>query len=123
MFCSSDAGFQHLCKSVFMRLCQIVGTSVQVAIRRETVDITEIVKRRADTCNNNVIVMESGSRREGFRLEGSDLDYMYWWNDHRVIWDMSQSEHYYTEKKTLILSDSSESPPGFTLLELSLIHI
>nr|XP_022302105.1 uncharacterized protein LOC111110064 [Crassostrea virginica] len=112
-----DAGFQHLCKSVFMRLCQIVGTSVQVVIRRETRDISEMVERRVAD-NDDVIEMLSGSQREGFRLEGSDLDYMSWWNNHRVIWDMSQSEHYYTENKTLILSDSSESPPGFTLLEL-----
>ncbi|XP_078340385.1 uncharacterized protein LOC144617476 [Crassostrea virginica] len=112
-----DAGFQHLCESVFVRLCQIVGTSVQVTIRRETNDIAEMVERRVAD-NDDVIKMLSGSRREGSKLKGSDLDYMYWWNNHRVIWDMSQSEHYYTENKTLILSDSSESPPGFTLLEL-----
>ncbi|XP_022302107.2 uncharacterized protein LOC111110066 [Crassostrea virginica] len=112
-----DAGFQHLCESVFVRLCQIVGTSVQVVIRRETKDIAEMVRRRVAD-NDDVIVMQSGSIREGFRLKGSDLDIMLWWNNHRVIWDMSQSEHYYTENKTLILSDSSESPPGFTLLDL-----
>nr|XP_022304026.1 uncharacterized protein LOC111111372 [Crassostrea virginica] len=112
-----DAGFQHLCESVFVRLCQIVGTSIQVAIRRETRDIGEMVDRRVAD-NDDVIVIESGSMREGFRLEGSDVDTMYWLNNHRVIFDMSQSEHYYTEDKTLILSDSSESPPGFTLLEL-----
>ncbi|XP_078322106.1 uncharacterized protein LOC111112406 [Crassostrea virginica] len=112
-----DAGSQHLCESVFVRLCQIVGTSVQVAIRRETADIREMVRRRVAD-NDDVIEMESGSIREGFRLKGSDIDYMNWPNNHRVIWDMSQSEHYYTENKTLILSESSESPPGFTLLEL-----
>ncbi|XP_078320645.1 uncharacterized protein LOC111113367 [Crassostrea virginica] len=112
-----ETGFQHLCESVFVRLCQIVGTSVQVAIRRETKDIREMVERRVAD-NDDVIEMESGSIREGFRLEGSDIDYMFWPNDHRVIFDMSQSEHYYTENKTLILSESSESPPGFTLLEL-----
>nr|XP_022305592.1 uncharacterized protein LOC111112406 [Crassostrea virginica] len=113
----NDAGFQHLCESVFVRLCQIVGTSVQVAIRREMTDIREMVERRV-AANDDVIVMEGGSVREGFRLNGSDIDYMGWPNDHRVIWDMFQSELYYTENKTLILSDSSESPPGFTLLEL-----
>ncbi|XP_078321413.1 uncharacterized protein LOC144621658 [Crassostrea virginica] len=117
MFCSSEAGFQHLCESVFVRLCQIVGTSVQVAIRRETRDIAEMVERRVAD-NDDVIRMQSGSEREGFRLKGSDLDYMYWLNNHRVIFDMSQSGQYYTENKTLILFDSSESPPGFTLLEL-----
>nr|XP_022305144.1 uncharacterized protein LOC111112110 [Crassostrea virginica] len=112
-----EKGFQHLCESVFVRLCQIVGTSVQVAIRRETVNIEEMVKRRAAD-NDDVILMQSGSMREGFRLKGSDLDFMFWRNNHRVIFDMFQSEDYYTENKTLILSDSSESPPGFTLLEL-----
>ncbi|XP_078322093.1 uncharacterized protein LOC111115739 [Crassostrea virginica] len=112
-----DAGFQHLCESVFVRLCQIVGTSVQVAIRRETRNIEEMVERRVAD-NFDVIEMENGSIREGFRLEGSDVDIMGWPNNHRVICDMSQSEHYYAENKTLILSDSSESPPGFTLLEL-----
>ncbi|XP_078321533.1 uncharacterized protein LOC144621721 [Crassostrea virginica] len=76
-----------------------------------------MVKRRVAD-NDDVVYMMSGSRREGFILKGSDYDFMYWLNSHRVIFDMSQSEHYYTENKTLILSDSSESPPGFTLLEL-----
>ena len=100
-----------------MRLCQIVGTSVQVAIRRETKDISEMVTRRVAD-NHDVIAMQSGSVREGFRLKGSDVDFMLWPNNHRVIFDMSQSEHNETVNKTLILSDSSESPPGFTLLEL-----
>ncbi|XP_078318057.1 uncharacterized protein LOC144620619 [Crassostrea virginica] len=117
MFISSETGFQHPCESVFVRLCQIVGISVQLAIRSETVDIKEMVQRQVAE-NDEVIVMESGSMREGFRLKGSDVDIMYWLNNCRVIWDMCQSEYYYTENKTLILSDSSESPPGFTLLEL-----
>ncbi|XP_078320208.1 uncharacterized protein LOC144621267 [Crassostrea virginica] len=113
----SNTGFQHLCESVFVRLCQIVGTSVQVAIRREMKDIKEMVERRVAD-NAEFIIMPSGSWREGFRLKTSDLDCMRWPNTHRVIMDMYQSEYYYTENKTLILSDSSESPPGFTLLEL-----
>ena len=117
LLCTSGTGFQHLCESVFVGLCKIIGTSVQVAIRRETVDISEMVQRRVAD-NDEFIAMESGSRREGFRLEGSDMDFMFWQNDKKVIWDKSQSEYYCTANKTLILSDSSESPPGFTLLEL-----
>ncbi|XP_078318050.1 uncharacterized protein LOC144620614 [Crassostrea virginica] len=112
-----ETGFQHLCESVFVRLCQIVGTSVQLAIRRGTEDIREMLDRRVAE-NNEVLVMRSGSEREGFRLRASDVDVMHWLNNHRVIWDMCQSEYYYTENKTLILLDSSESPPGFALLEL-----
>lgn len=104
-------------ESVFVVLCDIVGTSQQVAIRREMEDITEMVETRV-TPDDGIIEMVSGSMREGFRLEGSDLDYMIWPNNHRVIMDMSQSEYYNTANTTLILSDSSESPPGFTLLQL-----
>nr|XP_034314517.1 uncharacterized protein LOC117684857 isoform X2 [Crassostrea gigas] len=110
-------GLEHMSESVFMVLCEILGTSQLVAIRRETWDITEMVERRV-TPNDGVIQMLSGSMREGFRLIGSDADYMFWPNNHRVIVDMSQSEYYNTANTTLILADSSESPPGFTLLQL-----
>ena len=122
MFESSDseAGFQHLCESVFVGLCQIVVTSGLVAIRREMKNISEMMRRRVAE-NDEDIKMESGSMREGFRLKGSDLDVMSWPNGYRVIWDMSQFEYYYTANKTLILSDSCESPPGFTLLVLLIL--
>ena len=93
------------------------GPPYRSSIRRETSDIKERLNSPADD-NDDFIEMESGSVREGFRLRGSDVDYMGWPNDHRVIWDMCQSEYYSTENKILILSDSSESPPGFTLLVL-----
>ncbi|XP_052673380.1 uncharacterized protein LOC128155620 [Crassostrea angulata] len=110
-------GMQHMSESVFQGLCLIMGTSQQVAIRREISDMKEVVRRVATT-NNKSTLMFSGSLREGFRLKGSDVDFMYWPNNHRVIMDMSQSEYYNTVNTTLILSDSSESPPGFTLLQL-----
>ncbi|XP_052684407.1 uncharacterized protein LOC128164536 [Crassostrea angulata] len=110
-------GLQHMSESVFVVLCEILGTPQEVAIRRETQDIVEMVERRV-TPYDGTIEMMSGSMREGFRLEGSDLDWMYWPNNHRVIMDMSQSEYYNTANTTLILADSPESPPGFTLLQL-----
>nr|XP_034314515.1 uncharacterized protein LOC117684856 [Crassostrea gigas] len=110
-------GLEHLSESVFMVLCDIVGTSQLVALRRETMDIREMVMRRVIS-NDRAIEMLSGSEREGFRLIGSDTDKMHWLNDHRVIMDMSQSKYYNTANTILILSDSSESPPGFTLLQL-----
>ncbi|XP_065922562.1 uncharacterized protein [Magallana gigas] len=110
-------GMECISESLFVVLCQILGTSQQVALRRETVDIKEMVKRQV-TPYDGLIKIVSGSDREGFRLEGSDIDVMLWPNNHRVIMDMSQSEYYNTANTTLILSDSSESPPGFTLLQL-----
>uniref|UniRef100_K1PP91 Mab-21-like nucleotidyltransferase domain-containing protein n=1 Tax=Magallana gigas TaxID=29159 RepID=K1PP91_MAGGI len=104
-------------ESVFVGLCKKVGTSQLVALRRETIDMKEMVGKQV-TPNDGIIEMLSGSTREGFRLKGSDMDMMFWLKNHRVIMDMSQSEYYNTSNTTLILSDSSESPPGFTLLQL-----
>jgi hypothetical protein len=94
-----------------------VGTSQQVAMRRDVADIDDVMKNESAN-NNNAIIMWSGSNREGFRLEGSDIDVMFWLNNHRVIWDLSQTQLYNVHRKRLILSVSSDSPPGFTLLLL-----
>lgn len=98
-------------------MCKIVGTSLEVAIRRELQDIREMFERRIQSTNVG-IEMLSGSRRKGFRLTGSDMDLMCWPDDYRVIMDRSQSENYNTTKTIFILSDISGSPPGYTLLEL-----
>jgi hypothetical protein len=103
-------------ESVFMGLCGIVGTSQLVTMLRETGDIKEIVRNKSVTSKK--VTMWSGSHREGFRLKGSDVDVMYWPNNHRVIWDLSQTEYYNVHRQSLILSVSFESPPGFTLLLL-----
>nr|XP_034337273.1 uncharacterized protein LOC117692708 isoform X2 [Crassostrea gigas] len=108
---------QHVSESMFRGLSLIVGTSQQVAIRRETNDIEEMVSRQIGV--NGLSTMLSGSRREGFRLKGSDFDVMVWPNEIRVATDVSQSVYYDDSFNTvLLLSDSSESPPGFTLLQL-----
>lgn len=45
------------------------------------------------------------------------IDLMFWLN-YRVIWDFAQSQFYNIQRQKVILCDSSESPPGFTLLLL-----
>lgn len=63
--------------------------------------------------------MLCGSIGEGFRFEGSDIDIMFWPSDTRVVMDVFQSEYYDTSNGILsLLSDSSESPPGFTLIQV-----
>nr|XP_022308597.1 uncharacterized protein LOC111114543 [Crassostrea virginica] len=108
---------QKISESVYMGLCLKIGTPQQVAIRRDLVDFTELLRHKESRTDED-IMMKSGSDREGFRLEGSDVDYMYWPNNHRVLWDFSQAVLYNTHRHRLILCDSSESPPGFTLLWL-----
>ncbi|XP_022321517.2 uncharacterized protein LOC111123482 [Crassostrea virginica] len=111
---------QTISESLYVGLCLEVGTSQQVAIRRDVVDITELLRNKVTGTCDNVHRMLSGSRREGFRFKDSDFDYMFWSTDHPVLWDLSQAQFYNTHRDRLILCDSSESPPGFTLLWLPL---
>ncbi|XP_062582797.1 uncharacterized protein LOC134244552 [Saccostrea cucullata] len=110
-------GIQQILESVFVGLCRKVGTSQVVAMRRDVVDISYMVENQVRT-SDEFSVMVSGSYGEGLRLKGSDIDNMFWLNNHRVIWDLSQSQYYNTQRQTLILCDCSASPPGFTLLNL-----
>ncbi|XP_062607248.1 uncharacterized protein LOC134269043 [Saccostrea cucullata] len=105
---------QHISESVFVGLCRKVGTSQLVAMRRDALDIEDMVVNHCHYFRK----MVSRSKREGLRLKGSDIDIMLWPNNHRVIWDLSQSQYYNTHRQTLILCDCSDSPPGFTLLYL-----
>ncbi|XP_062603289.1 uncharacterized protein LOC134265062, partial [Saccostrea cucullata] len=106
-----DLGIQHLSESVFMRLSHLLGSPQTVDLRGMI--INQVMKTREEDR-----IMTSGSYREGFRLEGSDKDEMFWPNDHTVIWDLDQVQKYDLSRKTLILCDCTESRPGFGLLEL-----
>ncbi|XP_078321146.1 uncharacterized protein LOC111114539 [Crassostrea virginica] len=108
---------KKISESVYVGLCLKIGTPQQVAIRRDTEDVTELLEHKVAR-TDEYVSMASGSVREGFRLEGSDVDFMYWPINHRVLWDFLQATMYNSHKHSLILCDSSESPPGFTLLWL-----
>ncbi|XP_061185637.1 uncharacterized protein LOC133193700 [Saccostrea echinata] len=110
-------GIQRVSESVFVELLYIVGTSQEVIMRREIVDIRDTMLNQVKLTIEDR-AMTSGSRREGFRLKGSDVDYMFWPTDHTVIWNLNQVQNYDLNRKTLILCDCSESPPGFALLQL-----
>lgn len=113
---------QHMSESAFHGLCLIVGTSQQVAIRRETADVEEMLTIKTKPINRlyDMNIILSGSRREGFRFKGSDVDIMVWRNELRVITDVAQSKYYDPSKAGVLLSDISKSPPGFTLLQLGI---
>nr|XP_022300233.1 uncharacterized protein LOC111108547 [Crassostrea virginica] len=108
---------QTISESVYVGLCLKIGTPQQVAIRRDVLDTEDLLKYKS---TDQDVKMISGSKREGFRLKGSDVDHMIWPNDHKVLWNFSQATTYNTHSHALILCDSSESPPGFTLLWLPL---
>ena len=81
---------QTISESVYVGLCLKIGTPQQVAIRRDVVDIKELLEHKVTRADCDVRMM-SGSRREGFRFQDSDCDSMYWADYHRVLWDFSQS--------------------------------
>lgn len=110
---------ENISESVFVGLCLKIGTSKQVASRRDMMDISEKLEHNV-LLYNQPKQMISGSMRDGFRLDGTDIDIMFWPGNHRVIWDFSQFQFYNTQEVVLILCDNFESPPGFTLLWLPL---
>ncbi|XP_078321827.1 uncharacterized protein LOC111111556 [Crassostrea virginica] len=112
---------QTISESVYVGLCLKIGTPQQVTIRRDVVDTTELLEQKI-TRTNETVKMLSGSRREGFRFEGSDIDIMFWPKTHRVFWNFSQIQLINILRQVLILCDSTESPPGFTLLWLPLVE-
>ncbi|XP_062610398.1 uncharacterized protein LOC134272161, partial [Saccostrea cucullata] len=74
---------QHISLTLFGGLCSVIGTSEVIAMRRDVADVIEAVEQRVRSSDESMSSMESGSQREGFRLIGSDLDSMKWFNDHR----------------------------------------
>nr|XP_022304311.1 uncharacterized protein LOC111111556 [Crassostrea virginica] len=113
---------QTTSESVYVGLCLKIGTPQQVAIRRDVVDTTELLEHKVTKTDDQLVKMQSGSRREGFRFEDSDIDIMFWPKNHQVFWNFSQIQLVNILRQVLILCDSTESPPGFTLLWLPLVE-
>jgi hypothetical protein len=98
--------------------CGVLGTPTEVTLRRELQDTVEMVRKSSELFRE-ARRMLSGSYREGFRFKSSDLDYMMWFPDHKVICEMSQSAFYHPPRHTLIYMDTSDdTPPGFARLQL-----
>ncbi|XP_061194847.1 uncharacterized protein LOC133203006 [Saccostrea echinata] len=108
---------KRMSESVFVGLCQIIVTSQLVSLRRDLIDIGEILNSQGNH-HNDTVTMWSGSTREGFRFKESDIDIMFWPKDVTVIWNICPTQFQDTTGKTLILADCSECLPGFCLLEL-----
>lgn len=68
---------------VYVGMCSEVGNPTQVSIMREVTDNKEAADRPV-WIMAGLIRMESGSHREVFRLQTSDIDFMIWPSDHKV---------------------------------------
>nr|XP_022287487.1 uncharacterized protein LOC111100146 [Crassostrea virginica] len=107
----------RLSEAVYVGMCRYVGSPTEVRIRREVTDTVEVV-RRPVYIMEGLDRMQSGSRREGFRLQTSDRDNMFWLPNHKVICDLSQISLYRIPQHTVILMECEDLPPGFTRLKL-----
>ena len=107
----------RLSEAVYVGMCRYAGSPTEVRIRREVTDTDEAVKRPVYIMRGFDRMM-SGSRREGFRLETSDMDMMLWPPDHKVIRGLSQISLYRIPQHTVILMECEDLPPGFTRLKL-----
>uniref|UniRef100_A0A8W8IFT7 Uncharacterized protein n=1 Tax=Magallana gigas TaxID=29159 RepID=A0A8W8IFT7_MAGGI len=104
-------------EALYVGLCGYIGTPTEVTARREVVDMKEMIMKPVDI-HKRCRRMESGSHREGFRFKSSDMDIMFWFTNHKVITDLSQSSVYDPSKHSIILMEDTDTPPGFVRLQL-----
>ena len=107
----------RLSEAVYVGICRYVGSPKEVRIRMEVTDTKEVVMRPVHIMSG-LDRMMSGSHREGFRLQTSDMDWMFWPPDHKVICDISQISLYRIPQHTVILMEFEDLPPGFIRLKL-----
>lgn len=99
-----------------MGLCRYIGTPTELIVRREVMDIYEMMYKPVQI-RRGIRYMFSGSYREGFRFyESSDLDIMYWPINHEVLTDLSQSSVNALPGHSNILMEDTDTPPGFVRL-------
>lgn len=107
-------------ESVYEAMCSIVGTSHDVAIRREFMDCCELLNRSFQYKGFQLEMFISSSTREGFRFNTSDLDLMMT-TYLEVIWDKSlfHPENFPVQSSFFY---GSESLPGYGLLQVGAVE-
>ena len=96
------AGMHHiprLSDAVYVGMCRYVGSPTEERIRREMTDTVGMVCRPVGIVRG-LDMTGSGSRREGFRLPTSNVDWMLWPPDHKVICDLCQISLYRIPQKS-----------------------
>uniref|UniRef100_K1QT37 Uncharacterized protein n=1 Tax=Magallana gigas TaxID=29159 RepID=K1QT37_MAGGI len=104
-------------EALYVGLCGYIGTPTEVTIRREVMDMQEMIEKPVEI-HKGCRMMGSGSYREGLRFKSSDRDLMFWSTNHKVITDLTQSSIYDLSKHTIILMEDTDTPPGFVRLQL-----
>ncbi|XP_048766540.2 uncharacterized protein LOC125673782 [Ostrea edulis] len=102
---------------LYVGLCHEVGTPTEVTIRRDVTDMREIIENHVGI-RKGQITMLSGSNREGFRFQSSDMDIMIWHCHHKLITDIAQARLYDRMRHTILLMENNDTPPGFVKLQI-----
>lgn len=109
----------NVSEALYVRLCcdKSIGTEREVTIRRELMDMDELIQK---SLNKHIgrASMKSGSSREGFRFKSSDQDTMMWRTANKVICELSQGMFLDGSIHNIILMEHSGTPQGFVKLEL-----
>nr|XP_034328797.1 uncharacterized protein LOC117690049 [Crassostrea gigas] len=101
-------------EALYVGLCDYIGTPTELTARREVMDMEEMIIKPAlihEWCR----MMKTGSHREGFRFQSSDVDRMLWYTNHKVITDLSQFSVYDLSKHSLILMEDTDTPGSVRL--------
>ena len=109
---------EHISRSLYFVANHVIGTPVITEIRRTTSDLSEYIDRlECELTNHNHVHCYSGSKAEGLRFVSSDEDWMYIFNDVKVI-PPDSSIPIYDSNSTLLIMDNEMTKPGFTLLRV-----
>ncbi|XP_052705464.1 uncharacterized protein LOC128181199 [Crassostrea angulata] len=113
----------YLSEALYVGLCDYIGTPTEVTARREVMDMKEEIMEPLEKhicCRK----METGSHREGFRFQSSDVDTMLWYTNYEVITNLkrkkrkshkAQSSDSDPSKHSRILMEDTDTP-GFVRL-------
>lgn len=104
---------RRVSEAMYVGLCRQIGTPTEVVIRRELMDVDEMIHRRV-YLNEGVIFVQKGSYREGFIFKSSDIDVMFWPTRCKVICGMS---NFNVSDICSLLMEHSDAPPGFVRLK------
>lgn len=109
----------NVSQALYVGLCcnKSIGTEREVTIRRELMDMDELIQKPLNR-HIGITSMKSGSSREGFRFKTSDQDTMMWKTVNKVICELSQSMFLDGSIHNIILMEHSGTPQGFVKLEL-----
>lgn len=102
--------------SLFNAMMILMGKEKHINMRRTEIDVYD--KLYNEACSKHIRRVNTGSRKEGFRINFSDLDCFYFSTRHRVVWSLTDMHSYDPVTESVILVEYHPSIPGTVYLRL-----